>query len=89
VLIIKKQEAFKTIVIHTKYIRRNDNQKKIIFRRKERMEKIIRFFKDEEGLESVEYALLGVLIALGIIGGVTALAGWIDGTFTTIAGTVP
>jgi Flp pilus assembly pilin Flp len=53
------------------------------------MEKIIRFLKDEEGLESVEYALLGVLIALGIIGGVTTLAGWIDGTFTTISTTVP
>jgi Flp pilus assembly pilin Flp len=45
--------------------------------------------KDEEGLETVEYALLGVLVALGIIGGVTALSGWIDGTFTTISGIAP
>ena len=53
------------------------------------MENIINFLRDEEGLESVEYALLGVLIALGIIGGVTGLATWINGTFTTIATTVP
>jgi pilus assembly protein Flp/PilA len=53
------------------------------------MENIMNFLRDEEGLESVEYALLGVLIALGIIGGVTALAGWINGTFNTIATTVP
>ncbi len=53
------------------------------------MENIINFLRDEEGLESVEYALLGVLIALGIIGGVTGLATWINGTFNTIATTVP
>ncbi len=53
------------------------------------MEKIMNFLRDEEGLESVEYALLGVLIALGIIGGVTGLATWINGTFNTISTTVP
>ena len=53
------------------------------------MEKLIRFFKDEDGLESVEYALLAVLIALGIIGGVTALATWINGTFNNVATTAP
>jgi Flp pilus assembly pilin Flp len=53
------------------------------------MEKIMMFFRDEEGLESVEYALLGVLIALGIIGGVTALSGWINNTFNTISTTAP
>ena len=53
------------------------------------MEKLIIFLKNEEGLESVEYALVGVIIALGIIGGVTALAGWINGTFVTVASTVP
>lgn len=53
------------------------------------MEKFIRFFKEEDGLESVEYALLAVIIALGIIGGVTALQGWIDASFRDVADTAP
>lgn len=53
------------------------------------MEKFIRFFKEEDGLESVEYALLAVIIALGIIGGVTALQGWIDTSFRDVADTAP
>ena len=53
------------------------------------MEKFIRFFKEEDGLESVEYALLAVLIAIGIVGGVSALALWINGTFNTVATTAP
>ena len=53
------------------------------------MKEVIRFLKEEDGLESVEYALLAVLIALGIIGGVTALATWINTTFNTVATTAP
>jgi len=53
------------------------------------MKHFIRFLKEEDGLESVEYALLAVLIALGIIVGVTALSGWINGTFQTVANTSP
>jgi Flp pilus assembly pilin Flp len=53
------------------------------------MKRFIRFLKEEDGLESVEYALLGVIIALGIIVSVTLLMQWISGTFTTIATTAP
>ena len=53
------------------------------------MKRFIRFLKEEDGLESVEYALLAVLIALGIIVGVTALSGWINTTFNTVATTTP
>ena len=53
------------------------------------MKRFIRFLKEEDGLESVEYALLAVLIALGIIVGVTALSGWINGTFNQVATTTP
>ena len=53
------------------------------------MKRIISFLKEEDGLESVEYALLAVLIALGIIGGVTALSGWINTTFNTVATSAP
>jgi Flp pilus assembly pilin Flp len=54
-----------------------------------KMKRFIRFLKEEDGLESVEYALLAVLIALGIVGGVGLLAGWINTTFTTVATTAP
>jgi len=49
------------------------------------MKRFIRFLKEEDGLESVEYALLAVLIALGIVGGVTLLKNWINDTFTQVA----
>ncbi len=37
------------------------------------MERIMRFFKDEEGASAVEYALLVSLIAVVIIGAVSLL----------------
>lgn len=51
--------------------------------RKENMEKIRNFFKDESGANMVEYALLVALIGVALIGTVTALTGGITGTFTT------
>jgi pilus assembly protein Flp/PilA len=47
------------------------------------MEKIRNFFKDESGASAVEYGLLVALIAVAIIGAVTALGGGITNTFTT------
>ena len=38
------------------------------------MEKMIRFFKDEEGATAAEYALIVSLIAVAIIVGVCTLA---------------
>jgi Flp pilus assembly pilin Flp len=49
------------------------------------MKKLIRFLKREDGLESVEYALLGVLIVLAIVASVILLRDWIIGAFTAIA----
>ncbi|MBM4295070.1 MAG: Flp family type IVb pilin [Deltaproteobacteria bacterium] len=46
------------------------------------MERIKRFFKDESGASAVEYGLLVALIAVVIIGAVTALGGAISGQFT-------
>ena len=37
------------------------------------MKKLINFFKDEEGATAVEYGLLVALIAVVIIGAVTAI----------------
>ena len=49
------------------------------------MEKIKRFFKDEDGLELSEYAVMGALIVLGLIGAITTLNAAIDGGLTGIA----
>ena len=48
------------------------------------MEKVIRFFKDEEGATAIEYALLASLIALLMIAGVTGVGKSVQSTFETI-----
>jgi pilus assembly protein Flp/PilA len=48
------------------------------------MEKLIRFFKDEEGATAVEYALMVFLIAVAIIAIVTTLGGRLSATFQSI-----
>lgn len=48
------------------------------------MEKMIRFFKDEEGATAVEYGLLVALIAAVIIGTVVTLGTQIRTAFQTV-----
>lgn len=52
--------------------------------KKKKMEKIIRFFKDEDGLELSEYAVMGFLIIVTIVGAVTALRARIAAVFAAI-----
>ena len=49
------------------------------------MEKLRRFFKDEEGVTAIEYGLIAALIAVVIIGAVTAVGTALSGKFTTIS----
>lgn len=44
-----------------------------------------RFLKDESGATAIEYGLIAALIAVAIIGGVTALGTNANTTFTTIS----
>jgi len=48
------------------------------------MEKLIRFFKDEEGATAVEYGLMVALIAAVIIGAVSALGTKVSDVFTGV-----
>jgi pilus assembly protein Flp/PilA len=48
------------------------------------MEKMIRFFKDEEGATAVEYGLMVFLIAVAIITVVTALGGQLNVIFQRV-----
>ncbi len=52
------------------------------------MEKLIRFFKDEEGATAAEYALLVALIALAIIGGATLLGTSINTKLSDVGSSV-
>ena len=53
------------------------------------MEKLIRFFKDEEGATAVEYGIMVALIAIVIIAGVTLLGTNLKATFDSAADVVP
>ncbi len=45
---------------------------------------IVKFVRDEEGLTTVEYAVAGALIVVGLVGAFTALGGQITATINTI-----
>jgi pilus assembly protein Flp/PilA len=53
------------------------------------MEQIKNFFKDESGASAVEYGLLVGLIAVVIIGAVSALGGKVQTALQTAADTLP
>jgi pilus assembly protein Flp/PilA len=46
---------------------------------------LARFLKDESGATAIEYGLIAALIAVAIIGGVTALGTSANETFNTVA----
>ena len=49
------------------------------------MKNIIRFFKDEDGATAIEYGLIAALIAVAIIGGVTAVGEQANATFNGVS----
>jgi pilus assembly protein Flp/PilA len=48
----------------------------------------VKFAKNESGATAIEYGLIASLIALVIIGGVTAVGTSLSSTFTSISGTL-
>ena len=49
------------------------------------MKNVMKFLKDKSGATAIEYGLIAALIAVAIIGGVGALGGSANTTFTTIS----
>ena len=47
-----------------------------------------RFIHDERGATSIEYALIASLIAVVIIGGITAVGTTVSTIFTTVSGSL-
>ena len=48
----------------------------------------LNFYKDESGATAIEYGLIAALIAVVIIGGVTAVGTSLSTTFTNISGSL-
>jgi pilus assembly protein Flp/PilA len=49
---------------------------------------IARFVRDESGATAIEYGLIAALIAVVIIGAVTAVGTSLSTTFTTVSGKI-
>ena len=43
-----------------------------------------KFVQDEQGLETVEYAIIVGLIVVGTIAAIVAIGGWVSTQFTTL-----
>ena len=52
------------------------------------MKKLMRFFKEEDGVTSVEYAVMVALIAAVVIAGATILGNATNDKFTSVGGTI-
>jgi pilus assembly protein Flp/PilA len=50
----------------------------------EQMKKLMSFLKNEEGVTAIEYGLIATLIAVAIVGTVTAVGTALNGTFSTV-----
>ena len=53
------------------------------------MEKVIRFFKDEEGVTAIEYSLIAALIAVAIITAVELVGTNVEATFKAVSDKLP
>lgn len=52
------------------------------------MEKLLRFFKDEDGVTAIEYGLIAAMVAIVIIAGLTILGPALNTAFTTVGNKV-
>ena len=50
---------------------------------------IARFVKDRSGVTSIEYGLIALLVAVGIIASITLLGDSVNETFNTVASSMP
>jgi Flp pilus assembly pilin Flp len=53
------------------------------------MTHIKRFLSEEEGLETVEYAIITGIIVVGTIGVITLIGLWVFNTFTSLENQLP
>jgi Flp pilus assembly pilin Flp len=65
------------------------NQKPLIKKGSKKMKKLMAFLRDEDGLETVEYAIILGLIVAGTIGLVTSIGSWTNAQFTRVDNALP
>ncbi len=51
--------------------------------------RIARFVKDKSGITGIEYGLIALLVAVGIIASITLLGDSVNATFNTVATSMP
>jgi len=51
--------------------------------------RIARFVKDKSGVTAIEYGLIALLVAVGIIASVTLLGDSVSAMFNTVASSMP
>ena len=52
------------------------------------MAKFLKLFRNEKGATAIEYGLIAALIAVAAIGAVTTVGTELNGTFTTVGGSL-
>jgi pilus assembly protein Flp/PilA len=78
-----KRKGLKERVRSLKKSKRRKNK------RREEMEMLKKFVKEEDGVSAIEYTLIAAVIALGILLSVQGVAGWITTQLTAVAGVGP
>jgi pilus assembly protein Flp/PilA len=53
------------------------------------MEKFMEFLKEEDGVTAIEYTLIAVIIAIGILLAVAGVRNWISGNLSSVAAITP
>jgi pilus assembly protein Flp/PilA len=48
------------------------------------MKLVNKFIANDQGLETVEYAIIAGLIVVGTVAAITAIGGWVSGKFTAL-----
>jgi pilus assembly protein Flp/PilA len=56
--------------------------------KEKKMNKFMRFLKEEDGVTAIEYGLIASLVAIVIIVAVTNVGNTLDGTFTAVETTI-
>jgi pilus assembly protein Flp/PilA len=57
--------------------------------KEKKMKTVLRFLRDERGTETVEWAIVIGLIAVGAIVAITSIGGKVQTTFETLDGALP
>ena len=53
------------------------------------MERLKKFMKEEDGVTAIEYTLIAVIIAIGILVAIAGVRDWISGNLDSVAALTP